>query len=149
MLFCKYTIECISNYIVFYMKQQTRSYWNKNDNSCNFFFITVNENLLYLSFQPLLQKIIVYPGKSRCLFLKQISNSLTLIFLYVPWIVMFLGFSNTKRSNDHKLLQPSSPLWLVPHMMTLKTTSSPLCSSKSHKYSNYDKAQYVLSSCYH
>ena len=56
MLFCKYTFECISNSIVFYLKKQYISCWNKKENSSNFFLIILNENLLYpriwSSFQP-------------------------------------------------------------------------------------------------
>ena len=76
MLFCKYTFECISNSIVFYLKSNIYLTEIKKENSSNFFLIIVNENLLYLKvlspFQPL-QKIILYPGKSCILFLKQTS----------------------------------------------------------------------------
>ena len=71
MLFCKYTFECISNSYYIYLTDI------KKENSSNFFLIIVNENLLYLKisspFQPPLQKIILYPGKSCILFLKQTS----------------------------------------------------------------------------
>ena len=30
-------------------------------------------------------------------------------------------------------------------MMTLKRTGPPICSSKPHKYNNYDKAPYIVS----
>ena len=61
---------------------------------------------------------------------------------------MCLEFTNTKISNNHELLQPSSSLWLVIPKMTSKppSSSSPICSSKSLKFCNYDKASYVVSS---
>ena len=56
MLFCKYTFECISNSIVFYLKNNIYLTEIKKGNSSNFFFVIVNENLLYLKilspFQP-------------------------------------------------------------------------------------------------
>ena len=132
MLFCKCTFDYIS-------------FWNK-ENSSNF-LITVNKNLLYLKlwslFQPPLQNVILYPRKFWCLFLKQTINALTgvyiwnLIPLYIPWIVMFLAFTNTQTSNNHKLLQPSSPFWLVipTYIMILKPPfSSPFCSAKFLTY---------------
>ena len=67
-LFCKYTFECISNSIVFYLKSNIYLTEIKKENSSNFFLIIVNENLLYLKirspFQPPLQKVILRPGKS-------------------------------------------------------------------------------------
>ena len=39
---------------------------------------------------------------------------------------MFLEFTNTKMSNNNKLLQPSSPLWLISHIVTLKPPSCSL-----------------------
>ena len=78
MLFCKYTFECIGNSIVFYLKNNRYLTEIKKEKFSNFFLIIVNENLLYLKilspFQPSLQKIIPYPGKSSCLFLKQTSQ---------------------------------------------------------------------------
>ena len=63
---------------------------------------------------------------------------------------MWLEFTNTKISNNHELPQPSSPLWLVITKMTLKPLySSPICSSKSLKFSNYGKAPYTVSSYCH
>ena len=39
-----------------------------------------------------------------------------------------------------------NPLWFAPYMMTLKSPppSQRTCSSKSHKYENYDKATYKV-----
>ena len=67
------------------------------------------------------------------------------LLLYIPWIVMFLEFTNTKVSTNNKLHQPSSSFRIVtPCMMTLKSpSSSSICSSKSLKYSNYGKATYI------
>ena len=48
MLFCKYTFECISNSIVFYLKNNIYLTEIKKGNYSNFFLIIVNENLLYL-----------------------------------------------------------------------------------------------------
>ena len=48
MFFCKYTFECISNSIVFYLKNNIYLTEIKKENSSNFFLIIVNENLLYL-----------------------------------------------------------------------------------------------------
>ena len=48
MFFCKYTFECISNSIVFYLKNNIYLTEIKKGNSSNFFLIIVNENLLYL-----------------------------------------------------------------------------------------------------
>ena len=60
---------------------------------------------------------------------------------------MCLEFTNTKISNNHELLQPSSPLWLVIPKMTLKPPATlPICSSKSLKFCNYCKAPYIVSS---
>ena len=60
---------------------------------------------------------------------------------------MCLEFTNIKISNNHELLQPSSPLWLVISKMVLKPpSSSPICSSKSLKPCNYGKAPYIVSS---
>ena len=56
MLFCKYTFECISNSIVFYLKKYIYLTEVKKENSRNFFLIIFNENILYLKtwspFQP-------------------------------------------------------------------------------------------------
>ena len=46
--FCKYTFDCISNSIVFYLKHNIYLTEIKKENSSNFFLIIVNENLLYL-----------------------------------------------------------------------------------------------------
>ena len=76
-LFCKYTFECISNSLVFYLKNSIYLTEIKKENSNNFFLIILNENLLYLKiwslFQPPHQKVILNPGKSWCMFLKQTS----------------------------------------------------------------------------
>ena len=50
MLLCKYTFECISNSIVFYLKNIIYMYLTeiKLENSSNFFLIIVSENLFYL-----------------------------------------------------------------------------------------------------
>ena len=55
---------------------------------------------------------------------------------------MCLEITNTKISNNHELLQPSSPLWLV------IPSSSPICSSKSLKFCNYGKGPYIVSFYY-
>ena len=47
-LFCKYTFECISNSLVFYLKNSIYLTEIKKENSNNFFLIILNENLLYL-----------------------------------------------------------------------------------------------------
>ena len=109
------------------------SYWNKKSSS-NFFLIFLNEIPLYLKIwsplQPPYQKVILCPEKSWFLILKQTCNALTGIYiffkisvflktysanfwykwtlLYYPWIVMFLGFTNTKISNNHKLVSLSN-----------------------------------------
>ena len=69
------------------------------------------------------------------------------LLLHIPWIVMFLEFTNTKISNNNKLLQPSSSFRIVtPCMMTLKCPSpSSICFFKSLKNSNYGKATYITS----
>ena len=60
---------------------------------------------------------------------------------------MCLEFTNTKISNNHKLLQPSFLLWLFIPMMTLKLpSSSPIGSSKFIKFCNYCKAPYRVPS---
>ena len=71
-----------------------------------------------------------------------------MILLYIPWIAICPEFTNTKISNSHELLQPSSPLRLVIPKMTLKppTSSSPICSSKSLKFCNCGKPPYIVSS---
>ena len=47
MLLCKYTFECISNSIVFYLKNIIYLIAIKKENSRNFFLIVVHQNLLY------------------------------------------------------------------------------------------------------
>ena len=53
------------------------------------------------------------------LFLQQTNNSLkniyfwNFILLYIPWIVIFFEFTNTKIDKTPTLLQPSSSLWFV------------------------------------
>ena len=122
MLFSKYTTEWISNFIAFYLKNRLYILLKqKKENSSDFFLFTVNQHQLYLKmwslFQSPLQKVILYPRKPWSLFLRLTSNAVTriyiwnLILFYMPWIVIFL--TNTKINNNHKLLQPSSPLWLV------------------------------------
>ena len=51
-LFCKYTFECISNSLVFYLKNSIYLTEIKKENSNNFFLIILNENLLYLKIFP-------------------------------------------------------------------------------------------------
>ena len=60
---------------------------------------------------------------------------------------MFLKFTNTKISNNHKLLQPLSPFVAYhPHMMTLKPPhSTSICSSNSLKLCDYGMAPYIFS----
>ena len=51
---------------------------------------------------------------------------------FSKYILMFLEFTITEISNNHKILQP------YPHMMTLRPPSlSPICSSKPLQYNNY------------
>ena len=73
-----------------------------------------------------------------------------MILLCIPSIAMCLEFTNTKISNNHKLLQSSSFCGCQPHMMTLKPrSSSPISSSKFLKFRNYGKAPYIVSSYCH
>ena len=67
-------------------------------------------------FQPSPQKVILYPGKSWCLFLKQTST-------LTPFVACHPHMMTLK-----------SP------------SSSPICSSKSLKFHNYGKAPYLVSS---
>ena len=99
----------------------------KEKNSSNMFLITVNENLyfkIWSPFQSPPQKVIPYWClKVRMywwLFLKQTSNALRGTHILYLWnssfiwlkpslknlssIAMFLGFSNTKESNNRKWL---------------------------------------------
>ena len=61
---------------------------------------------------------ILYPGKSWCLFVKQTSNALTsiyfwnLILMYIPWIIVFLKFKNTKISSNPSTLSIFGLVWL-------------------------------------
>ena len=48
MRFYKYTFECISNSIVYYLKNTIYLTEIEKENSSNFFLIIVNENLLHL-----------------------------------------------------------------------------------------------------
>ena len=49
MLFCKYTFECISNSILFHVKNYVYLTEIKKENSDSFFLIIVNKNLQYLN----------------------------------------------------------------------------------------------------
>ena len=48
MLFCKCTVECITNFIVFYLENNVYLTELIKGNSSNFFLIISNENLRYL-----------------------------------------------------------------------------------------------------
>lgn len=81
MLFCGYVVECNSNLLYSTLKTIIYLTPTKKENSSNVFIISVNENLKVSStFEPFLQKVILYLEKSSYRFLRQSSSALTEIY---------------------------------------------------------------------